>query len=55
MSSRRSADHRERAARAQAAEEQERGCRLEAMEQALQTKQHFDLYGLHFDSDMAAI
>jgi hypothetical protein len=25
------------------------------VEQALQTKQRFDLYGLHFDSDMAAI
>ena len=25
------------------------------MEQALQTKQHFDLYGLHFDSDKATI
>ncbi len=25
------------------------------MEQALQTKQHFDLYGLHFDSAKATI
>jgi hypothetical protein len=25
------------------------------MEQALQTKEHFDLYGLHFDSDKATI
>ena len=25
----------------------------QAMEQALQTKQQFDLHGLHFDSDMA--
>jgi hypothetical protein len=41
--------------RAQTAEEQERGYRLDAMEQALQTKQHFDLYGLHFDSDKAMI
>jgi hypothetical protein len=40
---------------AQTAEEQERSYRLEAMEQALQTKQHFDLYGVHFDSDMATI
>jgi outer membrane protein OmpA-like peptidoglycan-associated protein len=41
--------------RAQTAEEQERGYRLDAMEQALQTKQRFDLYGLHFDSDKAMI
>ena len=41
--------------RAQTAEEQERGYRLDAMEQALKTKQHFDLYGLHFDSDKAVI
>jgi hypothetical protein len=41
--------------RAQTAEEQERSYRLDAMEQALQTKQHFDLYGLHFDSDKAMI
>ena len=41
--------------RAQTAEEQERGYRLDAMEQALKTKQHFDLYGLHFDSDKAMI
>ena len=27
----------------------------EAMEQALQTKQRFDLYGLHFESDRSAI
>ncbi len=25
------------------------------MEQALQTKQRFDLYGLHFESDQSAI
>jgi hypothetical protein len=31
------------AVRAQTAEEQERGYRLDAMEQALKTKQHFDL------------
>ena len=41
--------------RAQTAEEQERSYRLEAMEQALQTKERFDLYGLHFDSDSATI
>jgi hypothetical protein len=41
--------------RAQTAEEQERSYRREAMEQALQTKEHFDLYGLHFDSDKATI
>ena len=41
--------------RAQTAEEQERSYRREAMEQALQTKQEFDLYGLHFDSDKATI
>ena len=37
------------------AEEQERSYRREAMEQALQTKESFDLYGLHFDSDKATI
>ena len=42
-------------ARARTAEEQERGYRLDAMEQALQAKQHFDLYGLHFDTDKTAI
>ena len=41
--------------RAQTAEEQERSYRREAMEQALQTKERFDLYGLHFDSDKATI
>ena len=41
--------------RAQTAEEQERSYRRETMEQALQTKQRFDLYGLHFDSDKATI
>jgi hypothetical protein len=41
--------------RAQTAEEQEKGYRLEKMEQALQTKERFDLYGLHFDSDSATI
>ena len=52
---RRSAGYRELPVRAQTAEEQERSYRLEAMEQALQTKQHFDLYGLHFDSNKATI
>jgi hypothetical protein len=42
-------------ARAQTAEEQEKAYRREAMEQALQTKERFDLYGLHFDSDKATI
>jgi hypothetical protein len=41
--------------RAQTAEEQEKGYRLETMEQALQTKECFDLYGVHFDSDSATI
>jgi outer membrane protein OmpA-like peptidoglycan-associated protein len=41
--------------RAQTAEEQERGYRREAMEQALQTKEQFDLCGLHFDSNKATI
>ena len=41
--------------RAQTAEEQERSYRRETMEQALQTKERFDVYGLHFDSDKAAI
>ena len=41
--------------RAQTAEEQERSYRREVMEQALQTKERFDLYGLHFDSDSATI
>ena len=41
--------------RAQTAEEQERTYRREVMEQALQTKERFDLYGLHFDSDSATI
>ena len=41
--------------RAQTAEEQEKGYRRETMEQALQTKERFDVYGLHFDSDKAAI
>ncbi len=41
--------------RAQTAEEQEKGYRREAMEQALQAKQHFDLYGLRFDVDKATI
>ncbi len=41
--------------RAQTAEEQERSYRRELMEQALQTKERFDLYGLRFDSDSATI
>jgi hypothetical protein len=42
-------------ARAQTAEEQEQSYRREVMEQALQTKDSFELYGLHFDSDKATI
>jgi hypothetical protein len=41
--------------RAQTAEEQERAYRRETMEQALQTRDSYDLYGLHFDSDKATI
>ena len=41
--------------RAQTAEELESSYRREKMEQALQTKQHFDLYGVHFDFDKATI
>ena len=41
--------------KAQTAEEQERSYRREKMEQALQTKESFELYGLHFDSDKATI
>jgi hypothetical protein len=40
---------------AQTAEEQERSYRREAMEQALQTRERYNLYGLHFDSDKATI
>jgi hypothetical protein len=42
-------------ARAQTAEEQARSYSRAVMEQALQTKERFDLYGLHFDSDSATI
>ncbi len=41
--------------RAQTAEELEHSYRPEAMEQALQTTERFELYGLHFDSDKATI
>ena len=41
--------------RAQTAEELEKSYRRQTMEQALQTKQRFDLYGLHFDSNKATI
>jgi hypothetical protein len=40
---------------AQTAEEQERSFKREAMEQALQTREQYVLYGLHFDSDKAMI
>ena len=40
---------------AQTAEEQERAYHREAMEQALQTRERYNLYGLHFDSDKATI
>ncbi|HEV7336721.1 MULTISPECIES: DUF2092 domain-containing protein [Bosea] len=41
--------------RAQTAEDMEARYRRDGMEQALQTKQRFDLYGLRFDSDKATI
>jgi hypothetical protein len=41
--------------RAQTADDIEARYRRENMEQALQTKQRFDLYGLRFDSDKATI
>jgi hypothetical protein len=41
--------------RAQTADEQARSYSRAVMEQALQTKERFDLYGLHFDSDSATI
>ena len=40
---------------AQTADDLAKNYSKEAMEQALQTKQHFDLYGLHFESDQSAI
>jgi hypothetical protein len=40
---------------AQTAEDLAAQYKLEAMEQALQTRQSYDLYGLHFASDQAAI
>ena len=40
---------------AQTAEEMETRYRRESMEQALEAKQRFDLYGLRFDSDKATI
>jgi hypothetical protein len=42
-------------ARAQTAEEQEKAFSPEAVEQMLQTKQRFELYGLRFDSEKATI
>ena len=41
--------------RAQTAEEMETRYRRENMEQALQTKERFDLYGIRFDTDKATI
>ena len=40
---------------AQTADDLAKNYSKEAMEQALQTKQRFDLYGLHFESDQSAI
>ena len=40
---------------AQTADDLAKQYNIEAMEQALQTKQRFDLYGLHFDSDQSTI
>ena len=40
---------------AQTADDLAKNYSKEAMEQALQTKQRFDLYGLHFESDRSAI
>ena len=42
-------------ARAQTADDLAKNYSKEAMEQALQTKQRFDLYGLHFESEQSAI
>ena len=43
------------AAQAQTAENLEAQYTMEVMEQALKTKQHYDLYGLHFAVDQATI
>ena len=40
---------------AQTAEELEKQYGREAMQQALETKRHYDLYGIHFDFDRATI
>ncbi|MGO4831073.1 DUF2092 domain-containing protein [Rhizobiaceae sp. 2RAB30] len=40
---------------AQTADDLAKQYKLETMEQALQTKEHYDLYGLHFASDQSAI
>ena len=42
-------------ARAQTADDLAKQYKKEAMEQALQTKEHYDLYGLRFESDKATI
>ena len=43
------------AARSQTADELAAQYTIAAMEQALKTKQHYDLYGLHFEIDQATI
>ena len=40
---------------AQTADDLAKQYNIDAMEQALQTKQRFDVYGLHFDSDQSTI
>ena len=39
----------------QSAEELEKQYSREEMQQALQTREHYDLYGIHFDSDQATL
>jgi len=39
----------------QSAEELEKQYSRENMQQALQTREHYDLYGIHFDSDQSAL
>ena len=40
---------------AQTADDLAKQYKIENMEQALQTKEHFDLYGLRFESDQSTI
>src|SRR6187549_3592946 len=39
----------------QSAEDLEKQYNREKMEQALQTREHYDLYGIHFESDQSAL